>query len=79
VSGSREDQPLGLEGVLIVGTRGVGGPGEVAVRLRGAREDFIAYSDQPIPAGQAVLVVEMRSNRVVTVVPWTALKEAATD
>jgi hypothetical protein len=70
VSGSRDDQPVGLEGTLVLGTRGADGPGEVAVRIRGAREDFIAYSTAPIAAGRAVLVVEMRSNRVVTVVPW---------
>ncbi len=73
MSGSRGEQPIGLEGVLVLGTRGAAGPGEVAVRIRGGREDFIAYSDEPIPAGQPVLVVEMRSNRVVTVVPWTPL------
>jgi hypothetical protein len=70
VSGSRDDQPVGLEGILVTGTRGRHGPGEVAVTIRGAREDFIAYSDEPIPARTAVLVIEMRSNREVTVVTW---------
>ena len=70
MSGSRDDQPVGLAGTLVTGTRGSHGPGEVAVTIRGAREDFIAYSDDPISAGRAVLVIEMRSNREVTVVPW---------
>lgn len=57
----------------MVGTRGQDGPGEIAVRIRGAREDFIAYSDDPIPAGATALVVAMRSNRVVTVVAWSGI------
>jgi hypothetical protein len=63
--------PVGCTGVLVVGTRGVGGPGEVLVKIRGGSEAFLAFSDEPLPKGTTVLVVESRGARAVDVTPWT--------
>ena len=46
------------------------GPGEVEVRVRGGRETFIAWSDEPLPRGQTVLVIESRGHRAVDVSAW---------
>ena len=62
---------VGRTGVLTVGTRGAAGPGEVHVRIRGGSESFLAWSDEPLPKGAAVLIVEDRGARAVTVVAWT--------
>jgi hypothetical protein len=63
--------PVGLVGRLLIATRGSAGPGEVSVAIRGGRECFIAYSDDPLPVEQTVLVIESGPGRGVTVVPWT--------
>lgn len=47
-----------------------GGPGEVMIPVRGGREAFAAWSDEPIPKHHAVVVVTMRSARSVTVTPF---------
>jgi hypothetical protein len=57
--------------VLLIGTRGGQGAGEVQVSIRGGRETFLAYSDQPMAKGETVLVVDCAPHRSVTVVPWT--------
>jgi hypothetical protein len=59
---------VGSVGTLTVATRGPDGPGEVLVRVRGGSESLLAYSDEPIPKGASVLVVESRAARSVTVV-----------
>jgi membrane protein implicated in regulation of membrane protease activity len=64
---------VGSVGTLIVATRGGGGAGEVLVTLRGAKETFLAWSDEPLPKGTKVLVVEVRGARTVVVEPWDAL------
>lgn len=63
--------PHGCTGVLVVGTRGAGGPGEVLIKIRGGLETFLAWSDTELPKGTTVLVVETRGRRTVEVVPWT--------
>ena len=68
-----DHDPAGREGRLTIGTRGRNGPGEVSVAIRGGRETFIAYSDEPIAEGEKVLVIESRPGRIVTVVSWTEL------
>jgi hypothetical protein len=68
---SADDSPVGCIGVLVVGTRGGGGPGEVLVRIRGGSEAFLAFSDEPLPKGATVLVVQSRGARAVDVTPWT--------
>ncbi|SNQ51807.1 conserved hypothetical protein [Frankia canadensis] len=61
---------IGRVGVLTVATRGENGPGEVAVRIRGGIETFLAQSDTPLPRGASVLVVGSAGPRTVEVVPW---------
>ncbi len=63
--------PHGYTGVLVVGTRGPSGPGEVLIKIRGGLETFLAWSDTELPKGTTVLVVESRGRRTVDVVPWT--------
>lgn len=63
---------IGCVGLLIVATRGVEGPGEVLLNVRGSKEAYLAWSDQPLPRGTEVLVIDIRSARTVLVEPWTA-------
>lgn len=62
---------IGCVGTLIVATRGDRGAGEVLLTVRGSREAFLAWSDEPLPKGTKVLVVEVRGARTVVVEPWT--------
>lgn len=62
--------PQGRVGVLLTGTRGADGPGEVLIRIRGGTETYLAFSESPIARGQSVLVVESRGLRAVDVVAW---------
>jgi hypothetical protein len=61
---------IGCIGVLTVATRGQAGPGEVLVKFRGGSEAFIAWSEQPIPKGSTVLVINNRGTRTVDVSAW---------
>ena len=70
-SDAADQSPVGCVGVLLVATRGGQGAGEVQVSIRGGRETYLAYSDQPMARGETVLVVECAPHRSVTVVPWT--------
>jgi len=63
----------GEVGVLIVGTRGERGPGEVLVKIRGGSETFIAWSEDPLPKDTPVLIIEDRGGRTVDVVKWDTL------
>jgi hypothetical protein len=63
--------PVGRIGVLLIGTRGADGPGEVLLKIRGGSETYLAFSDQPLPKGTTVLVVESRGMRTVAVAPWS--------
>ena len=64
---------IGCVGKLIVATRGDRGAGEVLLTLRGSKEAFLAWSDEPLPKGTKVLVVEVRGPRTVFVEPWQDL------
>ncbi|WP_082954769.1 hypothetical protein [Mycobacterium sp. E735] len=64
---------IGCVGTLTVATRGDRGAGAVLVTVRGAKEAFLAWSDDPLPKGARVLVVEVRGARTVTVEPWHEL------
>jgi len=66
----REDALIGSIGILTVGTRGSGGPGEVLVKIRGGSEAYIAWSPEPIAKGATVLVIESRGARSVDVSEW---------
>lgn len=65
-----DDQVSGLSGRLTIATRGAGGPGEVSLRVGGGTETYIAYSDDPIPRGATVLVLNFQGARTVNVMPW---------
>ena len=67
---ARDESSIGRVGVLTVGTRGSGGPGEVHIKIRGGSESFLAWSDKPLPRGATVLVIESRGARAVDVVEW---------
>jgi hypothetical protein len=62
---------IGSVGVLTVGTRGEAGPGEVLIKIRGGTETFLAWSEEPLPKGATVLIVDARSGRTVDVMAWT--------
>jgi hypothetical protein len=61
---------VGRVGVLTVATRGNTGPGEVHVKVRGGSESFLAWSDEPLPRGATVLIVQSRGARAVDVIEW---------
>ena len=67
----REVSVIGSIGVLLIGTRGLNGPGEVLIKIRGGSEAYIAWSPAPIPKGATVLVIESRGARSVDVSEWT--------
>lgn len=62
---------VGRIGVLLTGTRGPAGPGEVLLPIRGGTETYRACSDEPLPQGATVLVVESRTHRVLDVIAWS--------
>ena len=62
---------IGCIGRIIVATRGEAGPGEVLVQIRGGSEAFIAWSENPLPQGTTVLVIDERGDRTVDVSAWT--------
>ena len=66
----RDEAPIGCVGRLLLATRGAAGPGEVLVSVRGGRETYIAWSDQPIARDATVLVIESRGARAVDVIEW---------
>ena len=67
---ARDEPSIGRVGVLIVGTRGAVGPGEVLINIRGGTETFLAWSEKPLPKGATVLVIESRGARAVDVIEW---------
>ena len=67
---ARDESSIGRVGVLIVGTRGERGPGEVLINIRGGSEAFLAWSQTPLPKGATVLVIESRGERAVDVIEW---------
>ncbi|GHJ34540.1 hypothetical protein [Streptomyces sp. TS71-3] len=68
---AQDDAVVGCTGILVIGTRGSAGPGEVLVRVRGGSETFLAWSDEPLSRGATVLVIESRGTRQVDVIEWT--------
>jgi membrane protein implicated in regulation of membrane protease activity len=65
-----EASVIGCVGSLIVATRGVAGAGEVLLNVRGTKEAYLAWSEQPLPRGTEVLVIDVRGARTVVVEPW---------
>jgi hypothetical protein len=68
---SPDPSVVGRLGVLTVSTRGPDGPGEARVSIRGGSETYLAWSDEALPTGATVLVVESRGSRAVGVVAWS--------
>jgi hypothetical protein len=68
---ARDESAIGRVGVLIVGTRGPDGPGEVRIKIRGGSETYLAWSRKPLSAGTVVLVIEYLRPRTVDVIEWT--------
>ncbi len=62
-----ESSLIGTSGVVIVATRGEGGPGEVLLSIRGGTESYLAWSREPLAKGEKVLVVDVRGARTVDV------------
>ena len=67
---AQDEAVIGCTGKVLIGTRGSAGPGEVLVRVRGGSETFLAWSEEPLPAGATVLVIESRGCREVGVIEW---------
>jgi hypothetical protein len=61
---------IGSIGVITVATRGLAGPGEVLIKIRGGSEAYIAWSPEPLAKGTTVLVISERGARVVDVSAW---------
>ncbi|MFE7168347.1 hypothetical protein [Streptomyces sp. NPDC057616] len=66
----QDEAVIGCTGQVLIGTRGSAGPGEVLVRVRGGSETFLAWSEEPLPTGATVLVIESRGCREVGVIEW---------
>jgi hypothetical protein len=65
-----DESPIGLSGHITTPTRGPDGAGEVELRIRGGTETFLARSAEPLPRGQAVIVLSTLGPRTVIVAPW---------
>jgi len=61
---------VGCLGKVIVPTRGVDGPGEVLIKVRGGREAFVAWSEQPLECDTPVIVFNSRGARAVDVMQF---------
>ncbi|MEV7342059.1 hypothetical protein [Streptomyces sp. NPDC093544] len=72
----QDEAVIGCTGELLIGTRGAAGPGEILVRVRGGSETFFAWSQEPLPTGSTVLVIESRGRREVEVIKWDDPLEA---
>jgi hypothetical protein len=66
----RDEDAIGCVGVLLLGTRGAEGPGEVLIKIRGGTEAYIAWSEKPLVKGATVLVIDFRGARTVDVMEW---------
>jgi hypothetical protein len=64
----RDLSAVGRVGVLTVATRGAQGAGEVLISLRGGSESLLAWSDEPLPKGAHVMVVDVIASRTVRVI-----------
>jgi hypothetical protein len=76
---ARDESAIGTIGVLVIATRGAAGPGEVRIKIRGGSENYLAWSEGPIPKGATVLIIDYRGPRTVDVMEWAdPLGEAPT-
>jgi hypothetical protein len=73
-----DQSAVGSSGVLLVGTRGPYGPGEVLLQIRGGTEAYIAWSEEPLPKGSEVLVFNSRGDRSVDVMQFGSEPDSLT-
>ena len=57
-------------GKVITATRGVDGPGEVLVNVRGGTEAYLAWSEVPLDQNTSVIVYNARGERTVDVMQF---------
>jgi hypothetical protein len=55
---------------VITATRGVAGPGEVLISVRGGTEAYIAWSEEPLARNTPVIVFNSRGARTVDVMQF---------
>ena len=65
-----EASVIGCVGSLIVATTRRRGAGEALLNVRGTKEAYLAWSEQPLPRGTEVLVIDVRGARTVVVEAW---------
>jgi membrane protein implicated in regulation of membrane protease activity len=68
---------VGRRGTVTVDIGGGGTPGEVLVPVGGGTEAYLAYADEPIGRGAAVVVYELRGGRMVDVTPLSVQESEA--
>ena len=61
---------MGCLGKVIIPTRGVDGPGEVLIKVRGGSEAFVAWSEEPLARDTPVIVFNSRGERTVDVMQF---------
>jgi hypothetical protein len=66
-----DQSPVGCTGEVIVATRGVDGPGEVLLKMRGGTEAYLAWSEESLPRGTTVLAFNARGDRSVDVMQFS--------
>jgi membrane protein implicated in regulation of membrane protease activity len=69
----RDLSAVGCLGVISVATRGAAGTGEVVLSIRGGTESYLAWSDEPLPKGTHIVVLDVRGARTVQVAPAETL------
>ena len=74
-----DESPIGSIGALSAATRGIAGPGEVVLKIRGGTETYIAWSARPLARGTIVLVTADRGFRSVEVETLDPLDFLVTD
>ena len=61
---------VGKLGTVIIAIRGGERAGEVRVVVAGIPHYYLAYAENPLPAGAKILVINNRGARQVDVEPW---------
>ena len=61
---------MGCVGKVIIATRGVDGPGEVLVKVRGRHRGLLAWSEEPLARDTSVIVFNSRGQRAVDVMQF---------
>ena len=61
---------MGCVGRVITATRGVDGPGEALISVRGGTEAYLAWSEEPLARDTQVIVFNSRGERTVDVMQF---------